>query len=570
MADRECPSCGTVMNDKLTCPECGHNLASSFVSTGSRATRNSGQGADSSDHFNQEPDDRSAENVAAQASGNVTEASLNMTRGISGTYLYDQPPIEYLRDTEQVEYLLKNINKGLKITHSDGTEETPDHAGLTDWSGRRYLLITDQRILYIAGYEDGDKTQSYSYEDIVAVESNRGFTEGRVSFEMSDGTVFDFVTSSNADEVGDAAEYIHSQAPSAAEMSSGGSSKIRAVPGVVGKKADWWGTDLWRGITPMVIAQSVFIILAVPGIFFHASFPFEFGWRLSIIFIPGLIFVYMGLGVHWHALTLSALILSVLPTAMYAEYVTNLDIPTALSWISIYFVFLIGAAIILAIIHLVEVLSLSLVVGGIITVLTQSLLTTSTPLPSSVSIVIGLIPGLIAAILLMRHFEYVVIASTASFGAIYVGGMFVLMRAGRAAQSVDALGQTASAVLDIFTSGTGSLSNVTDPIMALGVSVTLEFYAMFIFTTVSGIVVQSIVYEDNELLTHVADKWHGALSESNQTGEFIPEKYQEHIVYRGLRWWIRPTALLGILNFIRGGSQDSEEDEDNSPESNAE
>lgn len=128
---------------------------------------------------------RSAEEIAESAEGNIKTKHLTKDSGIVFTYLYDGPLLTYLEDGEQPEYIFSNERKGFRITDENG-EKTPHHTGS---EGKRYLLITDRRVLYVAGCKDGDELIEYSYDDILDI---RVVDSNNIEFFTTDKKVYKF------------------------------------------------------------------------------------------------------------------------------------------------------------------------------------------------------------------------------------------------------------------------------------------------------------------------------------------------------------------------------------------
>lgn len=206
MGERECPECATKIEDGLSCPKCGHNLASDIVSrrsTGNRTDHDSNTSEDSQ---------RSPSDVVENAPGNIAEGSLTDVSGFAGTYLYTQPLIKYLHTDETLAYLLRNFDDPLSVTDR-GTPTGTSVPEFPPADGRHYLLVTDTRLLYVAGHEDGDSTHEVQYNELAEVESQSDLTQERLVFVDTDGTQYEFATSSDAGEVEDAVEYIRERAP---------------------------------------------------------------------------------------------------------------------------------------------------------------------------------------------------------------------------------------------------------------------------------------------------------------------------------------------------------------------
>jgi len=151
--------------------------------------------------------DRSADELAKDATGNVKKKHLTKDSGMVFTYLYDGPLIEHLADGEQPEYVFSHESKGYRITAQNGDERTPHHDGS---EGKRYLLVTDQRVLCVAGREDGDETIEHDYDEIIDIERSGG---SNVQFRSVDGKTYKFAQNGSTKQTIDAAiEYISERA----------------------------------------------------------------------------------------------------------------------------------------------------------------------------------------------------------------------------------------------------------------------------------------------------------------------------------------------------------------------
>jgi len=152
------------------------------------------------------PKERSPSQIVSQAQGSFSENILTKTSG----RLIDQQLVEYLRTNEYLAYVFWHQYKGLRITQPDGTEKTPHHDSTT--TGSRFLLITDQRICYVAGLDERDESRSFDYDQISAVEATNNIATQWITFTMDDGTKYRFAeTGTHASDVSDAAEYINSK-----------------------------------------------------------------------------------------------------------------------------------------------------------------------------------------------------------------------------------------------------------------------------------------------------------------------------------------------------------------------
>ena len=91
------------------------------------------------------------------------------TDGLFGrTRRLQQPLGQYFRETETPRYLAYNSQSGVVAAQGNNEGLTP--AG--DY--RAYLLATNGRVMFVVGDDDGDRTISLPYEDIVAVRCTSG------------------------------------------------------------------------------------------------------------------------------------------------------------------------------------------------------------------------------------------------------------------------------------------------------------------------------------------------------------------------------------------------------------
>ncbi|SEH45396.1 PH domain-containing protein [Halopenitus malekzadehii] len=163
---------------------------------------------------------RNPEELADAAEGDIDSDSLSKTGSFGGTYLYDQPLMEYLEGDERPAYLLRSLNQDLEVDEDGASREIPETGEEGGSEGRRYLLATDQRLLYVAGQEEGDRVRVFDYDDITAVDWDESLTAGTLSFTDSDGATYRFSTSGDAPELPGTADYIRQQAPAVDPMDS--------------------------------------------------------------------------------------------------------------------------------------------------------------------------------------------------------------------------------------------------------------------------------------------------------------------------------------------------------------
>ena len=103
----------------------------------------------------------SADEMVEQAEGEYTSEYITQTNSVA------TPIIDHLSPEEQLHFVFFNPDKGLRIYEPDGEEKTPDHTSLTESDGKRFLLITDERILYLVGKpNEGDEKNKNSITKI--------------------------------------------------------------------------------------------------------------------------------------------------------------------------------------------------------------------------------------------------------------------------------------------------------------------------------------------------------------------------------------------------------------------
>jgi len=151
---------------------------------------------------NQSPDE-----LVEASVGNINAKNLTKDSGLVFTYLYDGPLIEHLEDNEQPEYIFSNETKGYRITEPDGNERTPHH---NSSEGKRYLLITNYRLLYVAGCKNGDESIEHVYDEVAEVEN---VEISNIQFRTTDGNTYKFAQNGAARQTVDAAiNYISKRA----------------------------------------------------------------------------------------------------------------------------------------------------------------------------------------------------------------------------------------------------------------------------------------------------------------------------------------------------------------------
>lgn len=146
---------------------------------------------------------RSAEELAESATGDINSEHLTRTETsgiLGGVHCYNSPLIEYLNKNEKLEYHLSHNGKGYRIIEPSGEERTPHH---TATEGRRSLLVTDQRVLYVAGGESDDETIEHTYDELNAVD-NKGMSAIRL--QTNSNIIYKFFDPTG--DVSKAADYV--------------------------------------------------------------------------------------------------------------------------------------------------------------------------------------------------------------------------------------------------------------------------------------------------------------------------------------------------------------------------
>jgi len=127
-----------------------------------------------------------AERISKQSKGNVDQSLLEGTGSggmLSAGYFNDNSLIDRLHDGERVDYALQNLTKGITSGNGDSDDTISPHS-----SYRTVLLVTDERLLYVVGQRNGDKTFSVRLEDIRDVEISHGVLKDRIIVQTDDET----------------------------------------------------------------------------------------------------------------------------------------------------------------------------------------------------------------------------------------------------------------------------------------------------------------------------------------------------------------------------------------------
>lgn len=151
---------------------------------------------------------RSPETLVEQAQGDIELKHLTQTSGRVQSWLSGEPIIEYLDEDEQPEFIFTDINNGLQFKHPDGTEGAIEG---NSQSGAYFLVITDKRLLYVAGSKEGDEILERQFENIQTVGSDSGWVTTKLNFTDTDGVEYAFDVTDDAGQREEAMAYIREQ-----------------------------------------------------------------------------------------------------------------------------------------------------------------------------------------------------------------------------------------------------------------------------------------------------------------------------------------------------------------------
>jgi tetratricopeptide (TPR) repeat protein len=125
---------------------------------------------------------------------------LTSTSGglLDAQYLSGDPPAAYLEAYEQPQYVLRNKKAGVTVAAgptSDDLSPDDDHQTLA--------VVTDCRVVFLAGQAGGDRVESIPLDDVVevGVESS-GFLKSALTLEVVGGDRWRFPVRGDASEVG--------------------------------------------------------------------------------------------------------------------------------------------------------------------------------------------------------------------------------------------------------------------------------------------------------------------------------------------------------------------------------
>jgi len=143
-----------------------------------------------------------------EAAGDVDRSLLEGTGSggmLSVGYFADGALVERLREGEGVDYALQNLTKGLKVERDSQRDKADPAANF-----RSALLVTDDRLLYVVGQDEGDETFSVPFSRVHDVDTSTGMFKDRITV-YTDAETYDMYVQ-KASEVEETAEHIVSAA----------------------------------------------------------------------------------------------------------------------------------------------------------------------------------------------------------------------------------------------------------------------------------------------------------------------------------------------------------------------
>lgn len=172
----------------------------------------------------------------ARAEGSFSESTLTKTGGLIDTRLYEGPVVDRLDPDEHLAYLFVHQNKGLRVFHPDGDEETPHHSTA---GGYNYLLVTDRRLCYVAGLDSSDETRRFPYHELTDVAATTGTFRWWLEFTTRDGTRYRFAETGNrSQDVGPAADYVRERIAAAPPPERDATTATGSAPATDGDDTD--------------------------------------------------------------------------------------------------------------------------------------------------------------------------------------------------------------------------------------------------------------------------------------------------------------------------------------------
>jgi len=142
--------------------------------------------------------------VAQSARGSFKSKHITQTDSVS------TPIIKHIPDEDKLEYLFYHLTKGYRIFQPNGEEQTPHH-DRGAW-GKRFLAVTDQRLIYIVGQEHEDVVKQFDYYDVIDVDYKLNWTHGIIRWTTQYDREYKFSTEGSLNkDIEDAGEYIETR-----------------------------------------------------------------------------------------------------------------------------------------------------------------------------------------------------------------------------------------------------------------------------------------------------------------------------------------------------------------------
>lgn len=180
-----CTECGQQVSQQVKhCPECGGRIYTTLI----------------------------PELVDRAQSDSVTAARLRKKSAIFNKRLAEKPIIDYLDDGEQPHYILASPKRGFEYTAGSDQRITP--------TGRyhAFLIATDDRIVVLAGRDDGDRSLTISYTDIQAVDYDSGITKIKLKLEMASTSAVFHATRENTYDIDELVTFIQDKISSTPDL----------------------------------------------------------------------------------------------------------------------------------------------------------------------------------------------------------------------------------------------------------------------------------------------------------------------------------------------------------------
>jgi len=147
--------------------------------------------------------------VTAARGDSITESRLFEKSARIVQRLNSKPIVEYLCEDEQPHYLFSGPMTGLTINTPDG-----EYSVSPDGQHHAFTVVTDRRLLCLAGHADGDRSVSVEYNQIKNVRLQASATKFKLWFGTDAGKcVFHSNKKMGEDEATEATEYIRSRIP---------------------------------------------------------------------------------------------------------------------------------------------------------------------------------------------------------------------------------------------------------------------------------------------------------------------------------------------------------------------